>query len=530
MVGERKRRVVTYERVSSEDQRERQTIKTQTEEIARRLALEVGVELVQRYVDDGVSGTVPMCERPAGRRLLEDARRGLFDEVWVYKIDRLGRDDVDPLVVWRELESLGVTVHSVTEGVSSPFEYHIRVAMAAEERRSFLARSAAGMDRAVREGRYPGGIVPFGFRAEGERHRARLVVDEKPIWANLTAAEVLRWMFIWAFQGWSDRRIADELNSLCMPTAYAVAGRGVRGRSTQKVWRQGRVRQLLSSTTYYGEYRYGKRSRKAGREIISVDVPAVVSKELWDAVQEIRRGRSRKPPDQRRRYFLRSLIKCGICGLNFTGTMSHGDVWYRCNGALVVARGHLGGRCPAKGIKGDYLEPTVRQDVIRFLRNPGDLIRELEKEVDAHRERAGAVEEAERATLETALGQVQARIDRLLDLYLDGGFDREELDRRMSELEDQRRLLRERLKGLRRPTTTDPEPVDSDLYFELQRRVDAGLTEEQWHEIVGHLVQQITINSTVRADRSKQATALVEYRFPSVVDDDTDRGSSPRRA
>ncbi|MCH7882417.1 MAG: hypothetical protein IIB69_12785 [Proteobacteria bacterium] len=54
MVSERMRRVVTYERVSSEDQRERETIRTQTAELARRLQQEPGVELVDRYVDDGV--------------------------------------------------------------------------------------------------------------------------------------------------------------------------------------------------------------------------------------------------------------------------------------------------------------------------------------------------------------------------------------------------------------------------------------------------------------------------------------------
>ena len=92
------RRVVTYERVSSEDQRERATIKTQQDELAVDLSKEPNVRLGTRYIDDGVSGTIPMAHRPAGKRLLADAGRGLFDEVWVWKIDRLGRDDVDPLI------------------------------------------------------------------------------------------------------------------------------------------------------------------------------------------------------------------------------------------------------------------------------------------------------------------------------------------------------------------------------------------------------------------------------------------------
>ena len=126
------RRVVTYERVSSEDQRERATIKTQQDELAVGLSKEPNVRLGTRYIDDGVSGTIPMALRPAGKRLLADAGRGLFDEVWVWKIDRLGRDDVDPLVVWRDLELLGIKVHSVTEGSSDPFMYHIHVAVAAQ--------------------------------------------------------------------------------------------------------------------------------------------------------------------------------------------------------------------------------------------------------------------------------------------------------------------------------------------------------------------------------------------------------------
>ena len=111
------KRVVTYERVSTEDQKERETIRTQQEELVAVLDKEPGVTLVERYVDYGVSGAKPMSERPAGSRLLADARLGRFDEVWVWKIDRLGRDDVDPLIVWKELEGLGIKVYSQVDPI-----------------------------------------------------------------------------------------------------------------------------------------------------------------------------------------------------------------------------------------------------------------------------------------------------------------------------------------------------------------------------------------------------------------------------
>jgi CobQ-like glutamine amidotransferase family enzyme len=37
------------------------------------------------YADVGVSGTIPLHERPEGRRLLEDAKEGKFQSVLVYK-------------------------------------------------------------------------------------------------------------------------------------------------------------------------------------------------------------------------------------------------------------------------------------------------------------------------------------------------------------------------------------------------------------------------------------------------------------
>ncbi len=104
-----------------------------------------------------------MKDRPAGRRLLQDAALGLFDEVRVYRLDRLGRDDIDPLIVRRQLLAFGVRVVSVTENIQSNLEFGLRVVLAAEECRVFLARSAAGMNRAAREGRYCGGVVPLGY-------------------------------------------------------------------------------------------------------------------------------------------------------------------------------------------------------------------------------------------------------------------------------------------------------------------------------------------------------------------------------
>src|ERR1700694_6258167 len=82
-------RVGIYLRVSTEEQRERQSIETQRDFGERYCQLHQ-MPISEFYVDDGISGTVPLENRPGGRRILEDARTGKFDQLLVFRLDRVG--------------------------------------------------------------------------------------------------------------------------------------------------------------------------------------------------------------------------------------------------------------------------------------------------------------------------------------------------------------------------------------------------------------------------------------------------------
>jgi len=66
------------------------------------------------YADEGVSGVLPLPSRPAGARILPDARLHRFDQLLVYKLDRLGRETRLTLEAAAELEMCGVRVKSLT--------------------------------------------------------------------------------------------------------------------------------------------------------------------------------------------------------------------------------------------------------------------------------------------------------------------------------------------------------------------------------------------------------------------------------
>src|SRR5262245_25305948 len=161
-------RVVLYARVSSEEQRERQTIQTQLD-YARQQSEREGVPIVKIYKDEGVSGTIPFDERPDGKRLLVDARKKEFDVVWVYKVDRLGRADLVTHIARHHLETLGVGIRSLTEpfDTATPhgrFMFGIFASFAQLERDNIRERSSAGMNRVAKTGKWLGGIVPYGYR------------------------------------------------------------------------------------------------------------------------------------------------------------------------------------------------------------------------------------------------------------------------------------------------------------------------------------------------------------------------------
>jgi site-specific DNA recombinase len=116
--GSEPERVALYLRVSSEEQRDRETIEIQREFLEQYCRL-YGLEAAGFYEDDGVSGTVPLHERPEGKRLLEDAKAGTFGSVLVSKLDRLGRRLLVIVDAHDRLDTLGVSLRSGREPIDT---------------------------------------------------------------------------------------------------------------------------------------------------------------------------------------------------------------------------------------------------------------------------------------------------------------------------------------------------------------------------------------------------------------------------
>jgi putative DNA-invertase from lambdoid prophage Rac len=158
-------------------------------------------------VEEGVSGSVPVEERPIGGQLFAKLQKG--DIVIAAKLDRLFRSALDALKVVESLKTKGVKLHLLDlggdiagNGLSKLF-LTIAAAFAEAERDRIRERvSQVKADQKAR-GRFLGGSVQFGYRL-GEGGRLMPHDDEQGAIREMVALKA---------QGRSLRAIAAEMQA-----------------------------------------------------------------------------------------------------------------------------------------------------------------------------------------------------------------------------------------------------------------------------------------------------------------------------
>jgi site-specific DNA recombinase len=339
--GAEPERVALYLRVSSEEQREKATIKIQSDFLEGYCELHA-LEVAGRYQDDGISGTIPLHERPEGRRLLEDAKESKFGVVLVYRLDRFGRSLLGIVDATERLEMLEVGLRSATEPIdtSTPggrLIFQMLASFAEYERGTIRERTQAGLHRALREGKHAGRI-PYGYAID-EQGKLTVVEDEARIVREIISNVANR-----ATLYSESKRLNDE--------GIPSPGYRFRGDETRRAtgqWSPTTVRDIVHQTAYSGVHRV----RIEGEGTIERPVPAIVAAGLRERAEAQLAKNKRRAGELRkngRKYLLSGLVRCGICGLACTGRTSTARVsggskkysYYGC----VSYRAERGGGAP----------------------------------------------------------------------------------------------------------------------------------------------------------------------------------------
>jgi site-specific DNA recombinase len=475
-----------YARVSSAEQRARETIQTQVQ-FAERYADLRGLTFAAHFLDDGVTGTKALEARPAGKELLDAARSGLVSTVYLYRLDRLGRDIRVILNAVYALEALGCAVVSMTESFETATPagkamLGMLAVFAGFDRDSQQARFAEGKERCFREpARWTGGPrPPYGYRVEGERQTARLLIHD-------AEAESVRLIFsLCVERRWSCRQIAAHLNDLDVPTPF----RGLdhlhwkTGRPSGGLWTGEQVARILHNTSYYGTRYYNKRSC---REAIPQEVPPLVERDVWDLAQErlrvLRRPQTR--PGQRF-YTLRGLLRCGECGLNYHGwPHSAGHFYYVCHGKKKVPK------CAGPLLNAVKVEAAVWAEVETELAK-------LETAEASFRHQGAAREtrnrEREERQVVEALEKCGRARERVLTLYRKERIGEADLDQQFAAVEAEEANLRSRLEELRQ--AAPPPPLDRRaLLAEIRAILVERVGPERQAAVMALLMERIVVRS-----------------------------------
>ena len=318
-----------YERLSRDDEMvgDSNSIVNQ-KKMLEDYAKQNGYTNIEHFTDDGYSGG--SFDRPDWKRMVAGIEDGSIGTVIVKDMSRIGRDYLQvgfyTEVMFKEKEvhfiaiANGVDNQKRESSEFAPFlnimnEWYIRDS----SRKVTTVLRARGM-----EGKHTTNNAIYGYR-KSEEDKNQWIIDEE-------AAEVVRRIYRMSLEGKGPYEIARILSEEQIERpSYYLAKRGLgtcrsnNNTATPYVWRGATVRDILSKPEYMGhtvnfrsykESYKDKRAKKTPKEdwvIFKNTQEAIVSEEMWNKVQELRKTVRRTDTVGEANPFT-GLLYCADCG------------------------------------------------------------------------------------------------------------------------------------------------------------------------------------------------------------------------
>ena len=224
------------------------------------------MEFAGEYADDGYSGI--NFERPAFKKMMEDAITGSINCIIVKDLSRFGRDYIDSgRYLQRVFPSLDIRFIALNDNYDSftaseteknlviPFKSFINDNYCRDT--SAKVRSVCKVKR--KQGQFISNYAPYGYEKDKE-DRHKIVIDKE-------AEYVVQKIFSMKLEGYSSYSIAKHLNDNGIPSPMEhKKAKGIRyktGFSTKAVpkWDTPAVNRILTNEVYIGTLQQGKREK-----------------------------------------------------------------------------------------------------------------------------------------------------------------------------------------------------------------------------------------------------------------------------
>ena len=443
-----------YARVSSDRQDVDLSVSAQLRAL-KDYARANGYSVARQYVDQAESGLV--ADRPQFREMIEEGSKpkAPFDVILVWKFSRFTRKREHAVAFKSMLRRKGIRVVSITEQAEDNATGRLLEGII-ESVDEFYSENLAqevvqGMREAASRGFFLGSKAPFGYRrakvSDGMKERPTLEVDP-------ATAPVVKEIFESSLSGYGLKEICRTLND-----------RGITNRG--KRWYKGGLHYLLTNEAYTGTAVWGRTTKvEKAQDPVRVEGawPALVSRELFDAVQQAMRDRAPKvqrPGRVGSKFLLSGLLKCGVCGRPYSaqGAKSGQFAYYICGTLFREGAGTCSARYLNAPRVEDFIVEKIRERILTE-ETIVELVTMVAEEIDAMAgELSGRLE-----VIDAELRDVRKRLERLYEALETSELTLEVLSPRIFSL----RHREEQLEAAREDAETQLE----------QRRVELPTTEE----------------------------------------------------
>lgn len=373
--GQSRVRAVEYIRYSDHAQDDGNSIEYQTETCDKFIA-DKGWIKANMYVDAAKTGRTT-ATRDNFLRMLQDAKRGEFDVIVVYKFSRIFRNTYEAHLYEHEFSKYGVRLVSATEPIDAETIegklmkgiIHVFNEFTSDTIASHVTSS---MITAVQKGVRVGGGTPLGYKlvpinpanpSEGNT----LAINEEE-------AKIVRFVFdMWA-NGFSHAQITRACNAHGYTTRQG------------KPIGMSRTNAMLRNDTYIGTYRY--KPKRFDEIVMENNHPPIIDKKTWDLVQYRLKNPTNHYPKPRmkgkRIYPLTGKIVCACCGNGLFGQTKNrtskdtGETkvysYYTCAGKKQQMI------CKLRDVRKDKLEEFVFNNIKKHILN-GEAVYKIAQEV-----------------------------------------------------------------------------------------------------------------------------------------------------
>ena len=322
-----------YVRLSIEDVRKKisDSIGTQKAMLLQYVQTQPNFQLYKIYEDVNYTGT--NFNRPGFAEMIEDIQSGAVNCVIVKDLSRFGRNFGETghylERVFPFLQIRFISVNDNYDSLTATLDETTLIVPLKNLMNEIYARDLSkkvqiGKKQKQKRGEFGGSFAPYGYIKVGNS----FVVDEE-------AASVVKQIFSWMLEKYSDMAIAKKLNTLKIapPSRYRFE-KGItksKKHENTRFWYNSTIKDMAGNLAYIGILAQGKqqsnflnggsRTEKNREDWIIFENahPAIIEKEVFEKVQEIRLERKESQKNKKTdnkdvaENIFKGLIFCSDC-------------------------------------------------------------------------------------------------------------------------------------------------------------------------------------------------------------------------